>query len=68
MVFVFLVRVILTSRFQCDASESTSCTECTNRKVRCQFTKETNRRMSSIKFVPPRAFCSVLVGERNHPF
>ena len=37
---------------QCDASESSSCTECTNRKVRCQFTKETNRRMSSIKFVP----------------
>lgn len=37
---------------KCDASESTSCTECINRKVRCQFTKETNRRMSSIKFVP----------------
>ncbi|KAA8651576.1 hypothetical protein EYZ11_010530 [Aspergillus tanneri] len=35
----------------CDASESSSCTECTNRKVRCQFTKETNRRMSSIKQV-----------------
>lgn len=36
---------------QCDASDSASCTECSNRKVRCQFTKETNRRMSSIKSV-----------------
>ncbi|KAJ5819148.1 hypothetical protein N7474_004739 [Penicillium riverlandense] len=38
-------------KVKCDASESASCTECTNRKVRCQFTKKTNRRMSSIKQV-----------------
>ena len=34
---------------QCDASDSSSCTECSNRNVKCLFTKETNRRMSSIK-------------------
>lgn len=34
---------------KCDATETTSCTECSSRNVRCQFTKDTNRRMSSIK-------------------
>ncbi|KMU72146.1 hypothetical protein CISG_00455 [Coccidioides immitis RMSCC 3703] len=38
-------------KVKCDASESSSCTECSNRNVRCLFTKETNRRMSSIKQV-----------------
>ncbi|KAJ5780034.1 hypothetical protein N7457_005194 [Penicillium paradoxum] len=38
-------------KVKCDASESSSCTECNNRRVHCQFTKETNRRMSSIKQV-----------------
>ncbi|KAI1955855.1 hypothetical protein LOZ59_004425 [Ophidiomyces ophidiicola] len=38
-------------KVKCDASESASCTECSNRNVRCLFTKETNRRMSSIKQV-----------------
>ncbi|CAG7938111.1 unnamed protein product [Penicillium salamii] len=33
------------------SSGSSSCTECSNRKVRCQFTKETSRRMSYIKQV-----------------
>lgn len=34
---------------QCDATDTSSCTECSSRNVRCQFTKDTNRRMSSIK-------------------
>lgn len=34
---------------QCDATETSSCSECSSRSVKCQFTKETNRRMSSIK-------------------
>ena len=34
---------------QCDATDTTSCTECTSRSVRCQFTKDTNRRMTSMK-------------------
>lgn len=34
---------------KCDATETSSCTECSSRNVRCQFTKDTNRRMSSIK-------------------
>lgn len=34
---------------QCDATETSSCSECSSRNVKCQFTKETNRRMSSIK-------------------
>ncbi|KAM5440452.1 hypothetical protein McanMca71_003934 [Microsporum canis] len=38
-------------KVKCDASDSSSCTECSNRNVRCLFTKETNRRMSSIKQV-----------------
>ncbi|KAL1953024.1 hypothetical protein VTO42DRAFT_3752 [Malbranchea cinnamomea] len=38
-------------KVKCDASESSSCTECSNRNVKCLFTKETNRRMSSIKQV-----------------
>lgn len=40
---------------QCDATDASSCSECSSRNVRCQFTKETNRRMSSIKSVmyPP---------------
>ena len=36
---------------QCDATDTTSCSECSSRNVKCQFTKETNRRMSSIKSV-----------------
>jgi hypothetical protein len=36
---------------QCDATETASCNECKSRGVKCQFTKETNRRMSSIKYV-----------------
>lgn len=42
----------LTYRNQCDATDTTSCTECSSRNVRCQFTKDTNRRMSSIKYDP----------------
>lgn len=38
-------------KVKCDASEVNFCTECVNRKVRCLFTKETNRRMSSMKQV-----------------
>ncbi|KAJ5167402.1 uncharacterized protein N7482_006183 [Penicillium canariense] len=38
-------------KVKCDATETSHCTECINRKVRCLFTKETNRRMSSIKQV-----------------
>ncbi|KAK2747786.1 hypothetical protein FQN57_001816 [Myotisia sp. PD_48] len=38
-------------KVKCDASDASSCTECSNRNVRCLFTKETNRRMSSIKQV-----------------
>ncbi|KAI5292128.1 Protein phosphatase 2C 2 [Ascosphaera acerosa] len=34
-----------------DPSYSSSCTECANRNMKCLFTKETNRRMSSIKQV-----------------
>lgn len=34
---------------QCDATDSSSCTECSSRNVKCQFTKETNRRMSNIR-------------------
>ncbi|KAL9127511.1 MAG: hypothetical protein Q9217_003621 [Psora testacea] len=34
---------------QCDATDSSSCTECKSRSVACQFTKETNRRMTSMK-------------------
>lgn len=37
------------TRVKCDATETSSCTECSSRNVRCQFTKDTNRRMSSIK-------------------
>ena len=36
---------------QCDATDSTSCTECSSRNVKCQFTKETNRRMSNQRSV-----------------
>ena len=36
---------------QCDATDNLSCTECSSRNVKCQFTKETNRRMASIKSV-----------------
>jgi hypothetical protein len=45
---------------KCDATDTSSCTECSSRNVRCQFTKETNRRMSSIKFVTasPSGVCS----------
>ncbi|KAI5282863.1 hypothetical protein KEM54_002529, partial [Ascosphaera aggregata] len=38
-------------KVKCDASDSSSCTECANRNMKCLFTKETNRRMSSIKQV-----------------
>lgn len=38
-------------KVKCDASEEGNCTECHNRKVECRFTKDTNRRMSSIKQV-----------------
>lgn len=34
---------------QCDANGSKACTECQARNVRCQFTKEHNKRMSSLK-------------------
>lgn len=36
---------------KCDATDTVSCSECSSRNVRCQFTKDTNRRMSSIKYV-----------------
>ncbi|KAF4772503.1 hypothetical protein HAV15_012236 [Penicillium sp. str.  len=39
-------------KVKCDASGSSSCTECSNHKFCCQFTKETNRRMSYIKQLP----------------
>ena len=39
---------------QCDATDSSSCTECSSRNVKCQFTKETNRRMSNIRSVSSR--------------
>jgi hypothetical protein len=39
---------------KCDATDTSSCTECSSRNVRCQFTKDTNRRMSSIKFELPQ--------------
>ena len=39
----------LSDHFQCDATDSLSCSECASRGVKCQFTKETNRRMSSMK-------------------
>ncbi|KAK4556732.1 hypothetical protein LTR86_006303 [Recurvomyces mirabilis] len=38
-------------KVKCDASDASSCSECSSRGVKCQFTKETNRRMSSIKQV-----------------
>jgi hypothetical protein len=41
---------ISTFTFQCDATEASSCSECLSRNVKCQFTKETNRRMSSMKY------------------
>ncbi|KAL8940882.1 MAG: hypothetical protein Q9211_002072 [Gyalolechia sp. 1 TL-2023] len=37
--------------FECDATDNTSCSECTSRNVKCQFTKDSNKRMSSIKQV-----------------
>ncbi|KAL8817316.1 MAG: hypothetical protein Q9223_003824 [Gallowayella weberi] len=36
---------------ECDATDNTSCSECTSRNVKCQFTKDSNKRMSSIKQV-----------------
>ncbi|KAL8725469.1 MAG: hypothetical protein Q9166_007331 [cf. Caloplaca sp. 2 TL-2023] len=36
---------------KCDATDNTSCSECTSRNVKCQFTKDSNKRMSSIKQV-----------------
>lgn len=38
-------------KVKCDATETSACSECSSRNHRCQFTKETNRRMSSIKQV-----------------
>jgi hypothetical protein len=38
-------------RVKCDATETRSCSECSSRFVKCQFTKGTNRQMSSIKQV-----------------
>ncbi|KAH6621437.1 fungal-specific transcription factor domain-containing protein [Chaetomium sp. MPI-SDFR-AT-0129] len=38
-------------KVKCDATDTTSCSECSSRGNKCQFTKETNRRMSSIKQV-----------------
>jgi hypothetical protein len=38
------------TQMQCDATETTACSECSSRNHKCQFTKETNRRMSSIKY------------------
>jgi hypothetical protein len=45
LIIVIILQIRLISK--CDATESTSCSECGSRGVRCQFTKETNRRMSS---------------------
>ncbi|KAL8906436.1 MAG: hypothetical protein Q9207_002025 [Kuettlingeria erythrocarpa] len=36
---------------KCDATDNTSCSECTSRNTKCQFTKDSNKRMSSIKQV-----------------
>ena len=30
---------------ECDATDNTSCSECTSRNVKCQFTKDSNKRM-----------------------
>jgi len=38
------------TNIQCDANGSKACTECQARNVRCQFTKEHNKRMSSLKY------------------
>ncbi|KAF2028895.1 hypothetical protein EK21DRAFT_68839 [Setomelanomma holmii] len=38
-------------KVKCDATETAACSECSSRNHKCQFTKETNRRMSSIKQV-----------------
>ncbi|OLL24152.1 Activator of stress genes 1 [Neolecta irregularis DAH-3] len=38
-------------KVKCDATDVTSCSECLSRNVKCLFTKETNRRMSSLKQV-----------------
>ncbi|KAF2816529.1 uncharacterized protein BDZ99DRAFT_375900 [Mytilinidion resinicola] len=38
-------------KVKCDATETSPCSECSSRSHKCQFTKETNRRMSSIKQV-----------------
>lgn len=36
-------------KVKCDATDSSPCSECVGRQLKCQFTKDTNRRMSSIK-------------------
>jgi hypothetical protein len=46
---LFRVTLYVADQSQCDATETSSCSECSSRSVKCQFTKETNRRMSSIK-------------------
>lgn len=38
-------------KVKCDATDTSSCSECSSRMTACTFTKETNRRMSSIKQV-----------------
>lgn len=50
---------------KCDATDANSCSECTSRNVKCQFTKETNRRMSSIKCALPCASHSVLYADEK---
>ena len=57
----FIPRSWLTCH-QCDATGTTSCSECASRNVRCQFTKETNRRMSSIKSVIPHPLTPIVFG------
>jgi hypothetical protein len=49
--YLYLSKNFRTYNCKCDATETSSCTECSSRNVRCQFTKDTNRRMSSIKLV-----------------
>ncbi|MCJ1379169.1 hypothetical protein MMC17_002269 [Xylographa soralifera] len=38
-------------KIKCDATDTSSCSKCSSRNLKCQFTKETNERMSSIKQV-----------------
>ena len=47
--WLYPIDIQYTNNSKCDATETSSCSECITRTVKCQFTKETNRRMSSIK-------------------